>query len=650
MKAASDFSSGLYIRGGSPDQTLVRLGETTVYNPTHFFGFFSTFNPDAIGDVQLYKGGFPSTYGGRLGAVVDLNNRRGSAEEASGRASAGLLASRVAADGPLPDAVTPAGAAGDSLSGGGSWMLAARRSTLEPLFAVLRRQDVDGIPNNFHFYDLNARVDVPLSSNDRLVAGGYAGADYLDFPFLDEARVQVPYGNRTATLRWRHLFAEGALGDRAFSDVSVSASRYFSRPEFGLAGNTFRRTNELTDLAANADLEVRTGAHTLRGGVRGSVFTSALERSLDETVLFSPTIRTGRLSAYAQDTWRPGDDVSSGSDGGSYDPWRITGGLRAAYHTRGRFLRLAPRLSVQYRPASLFGQRLDGRVRLQAGYGRYNQYLTVLSSSFFSGADTWFAAGEGVPPSYGDQLMGGLKLDLADAWRLDVEGYYRTMRDLFEINRYIQDLAGLPYEDAFWFGEGHAQGLEVKLERTDGPVTGFLAYTFAQTRRRFPNLNLEDGGGRRTDLAGLNAQNVLGGSYPPKYDRRHDLKAVFSYDFAEQWRATSVFTYATGQPFTRPQAQYELTDPPQRGTTLDVIASPFNGARLPPYHRLDVGVRRIGDLFGLDYELQVQLLNVYDRSNTWFYFYQTEDDGTVTREEVSQLPVPLPNVALTVDF
>jgi hypothetical protein len=640
VKAASDFSSGLYIRGGSPDQTLVRLGETTVYNPTHFFGFFSTFNPDAIGDVRLYKGGFPALYGGRLGAVVDLQNRRGSTENISGTASIGLLASRIAADGPLPDALAPADTAG------GAWMLAARRSTVEPLFAVLRGQDVDGIPNDFHFYDLNARADVPLSGRDRLTVSGYAGADYLDFSFLDDARVEVPYGNRTATLRWRHLFEDGALGDRAFSDVSVSASRYFSRPRFELAGNTFRRSNELTDLAASADLEVRAGAHTLRGGARGSVFTSALERSLDGEVLFGPTIQTGRVSVYAQDTWRPGSEL--GGDGGSYRPWRITGGLRATYHTRGGFLRLAPRLSAQYRPRQLFGTRLDGRVRLQAGYGRYYQYLTVLSSSFFSGADTWYAAGEGVPPAYGDQFVGGVKIDLADAWRLDVEGYYRTMRDLFEIDRYIQDTAGLPYEEAFWFGEGHAQGLEVKLERTDGPVTGFLAYTFAQTRRRFPNLNLEEG--RQTDLAGLNAQNALGGSYPPKYDRRHDLKAVLNYDFADQWRATSVFTYATGQPYTRPEAQYKLVAPPQRGSTLDVLVSPFNGARLPAYHRLDLGVRRLGDVFGLDYELQVQLLNVYNRRNPWFYFYDTGGDTGITREEVPQLPIPLPNVALTVEF
>ena len=629
VKAASDFSSGLYIRGGSPDQTLVRLGPTTVYNPTHFFGFFSTFNPDAVGDVRLFKGGYPARYGGRLGAVVDLENRRGQKEDVEGTASLGLLAGRIAASGPLPDALSAA----DSTRPG-SWMGAARRSTLEPLFAVLRNQNVEGIPNNFRFYDLNARVDTWLSGRDRLKISAYAGADRLDFPFLDDARVEAPYGNRTATLAWTRLWDE-----ETFSKVSASASRYFNEPTFTLAGNTFRRANTLTDVAGTAMLETTLeteslGAHTLRGGVRGSYFTTALERSLDDQVLFSPTTRTGRLSAYVQDTWRPGGD-----DG----PWRVTAGLRGAYHTRGQYLRLGPRLSVQYRPAWLLG----GRVRLQAGYGRYNQYLTLRTSSFFSGADTWYAAGRGVPPSYGDQLVGGVKVDLTDELRLDVEGYYRTMRDLFEINRRIRDIAGLPYRDAFWFGEGDAYGLEAKLERTAGRLSGFLAYTYAQTRRRFPFNYQSD---RQVGLAGLNARNTLGGAYPPKYDRRNDLKAVLNYDFAEKWRATGVFTYATGQPYTRPESQFKLYDDPGRETTRDALVSPFNGARLPPYHRLDLGVRRLGTLFGLDVELQVQLLNVYNRRNVWFYFYETDDDGGVAREEGPQLPIPLPNVSLTVDF
>ena len=620
VKAASDFSSGLYIRGGSPDQTLVRLGETTIYNPTHFFGFFSTFNPDAIGDVRLYKGGFPAEYGGRLGSVVDLENRRGSADGFSGTASLGLLAARVVLDGPLPAVLAPAE---DRRT---TWMLAARRSTLEPLFALLRRQEVEGIPEQFHFYDLNGRVDVPLSGRSSLTLSGYAGADYIDLAFLEDAQVEIPYGNRAGTLRWTHLW-----GEQVFSEVAASASRYFSRPTFELASNTFRRTNELTDLAVSADLEASLGAHTLRGGVRGSLFTTALERSLDGEVLFSPRIETSRFSAYAQDTWQPAE------------AWRVTTGLRVGYHTRGDHLRLGPRFSVQYR-LPLW----DERVHLQAGYGRYQQYLTLLTSELFSGADTWYTAGEGVPPAYGDQFVTGLKVDLPGALRLGVEGYYRTMRDLFQVDPFTQDAAGLPYADAFHFGEGYAYGLEMKLERSEERLTGLLGYTLAQTRRRFPLINLSEV--QREDLAGMNARNALGGAYPPKYDRRHDLKVVARYALGEKWEATGVFTYATGQAYTKPQAQYKLTNSPTRASTRNVFVSPFNGARLPPYHRLDVGVRRLGRLFGLEYELQLQLLNAYNRRNIWFYYYEFEDDDTIRREEVPQLPIPLPNVALTVKF
>ncbi|MEX0820677.1 MAG: TonB-dependent receptor, partial [Rhodothermales bacterium] len=216
VKAASDYSSGLYIRGGSPDQTLILLDRTTVYNPSHFFGFFSTFNPDAIKDVRLYKGGFPAEYGGRIGSVVDIYNRDGNRREFHAGLSVGLLSSRAIVEGPYRR---------------GSYMLALRRSTLEPLLHVLRRADVEGIPDSFYFLDANGKINFDASSRDMLSLAFYAGGDVLDIEFVEDARAAIRYGNNTVSLTWTHLFSE-----TFFSTFTATGSQYFSTPTIDLSG------------------------------------------------------------------------------------------------------------------------------------------------------------------------------------------------------------------------------------------------------------------------------------------------------------------------------------------------------------------------------------------------------------------------------
>ena len=187
VKSASDFSSGLYIRGGGPDQTLILLDQTTVYNPSHFFGFFSTFNPDAIKDVRLYKGGYPAEFGGRLGSVLSIYNKDGNRKRVSGTATLGMLASRAAIEGPWKK---------------GSYMLAIRRSTLEPLLAALRAQS-DNIPSKFYFYDINGKLNFDASMDDKFSLAFYSGTDKVAFPFADDAQFVLNYGNQTLSGNWR---------------------------------------------------------------------------------------------------------------------------------------------------------------------------------------------------------------------------------------------------------------------------------------------------------------------------------------------------------------------------------------------------------------------------------------------------------------
>lgn len=590
VKAASDFSSGLYIRGGSPDQTLILLDRAPVYNPTHIFGFFSAFNPQAIGDVRLYKGGFPAEYGGRLGSVVDLDNREGSPDNTEGSVSVGVLASRAGVRGPYAK---------------GTWMVAARRSTLEPLLAALG--DADGVPRGFAFYDLNGRITYQAAAQDRLSLSVYAGQDRLDYPLFEDASFDVVYGNRVLSADWRHLFS-----DTFFTHATVTASHYFSDPVADIGGTTFVRNNDVFDGSVRFDaVWTPDAAHTLEGGIQGGSFTTHLRNYFNEEQGYSPHMRTAYGSAYLQDTFQPADN------------WELQAGVRANYYTAGNNLRVAPRISVEH--------HLNDWTRVQVGYGRYYQYLTLVTTELFSAFDFWLTTDDDVAPSYGDQFVAGLKTEPASNLTFDVELYYRTMHNLFELDLRMTDFSGLPYSETLLFGEGFAYGAEVQLRRSEGRINGFVGYTLGRTARRYRGLE---------DYT----------FFTPKYDRTHDLTAVLNVDVASGWRVTGVFTYATGQAYTEPSAQYQLHHPPYTSDTPDVLVSNFNAARLPPYHRLDLGVRKVGAFLGIgEYEAQMQFVNAYGRRNIWFYFFETEDN-VVERNAVPQIPFPLPNFSFTVKF
>ena len=607
VKASSDFSSALYIRGGSPDQTLVQLDGTTVYNPTHFFGFFSTFNTEAIEDVRLYKGAYPSTFGGRLGSVVDIYNRDGDPGRTRGSLSVGLLASRVGVEGGLPGVK-------------GTYALNARRSTLEPLLGFLRENlDEDGIPESFYFYDANGKVSVDVTPRDRVSLSGYAGRDLVVVPFGDDARFDLDYGNRTGALSYRRV-----LSQSAFATARATASRYFSDPVGSIGGTEFRQPNTITDYGGRLDLEwLPSRAFEGRVGVGAGTLDLALESSFNESVQTKYRNPSRYGSAYVQGKTRRG-------------PWIVTAGLRldafesetddltdALAPVASAYLRLAPQLQLE--------RKLGDDAVVQLAAGRYHQFLSLISNEAFSGFDTWVTTGVGVPPQASEQVSLGLKTKLSPAWRLDAEVYGRTLRELFDTRPEVQDVAGLDYQDLFRFGEGYAYGAEFLLERGLGRLTGLVGYTIGVTRRRYP------------------AEPAFDVYFPPKYDRLHDLTVVGNYALGRGWKATVAGAYSTGQAFTTPGSLYQVGGLPFEDQTLTGFYTPaLNASRLPDYHRVDVGVTKRGAWSWAAYELQLQVVNVYSRRNLWFLTYD-RGENPVTVGEVRQLPV-LPNVSLSLDF
>lgn len=600
VKAASDFSSGLYIRGGSPDQTLILLDRTTVYNPSHFFGFFSTFNPDAIKDVRLYKGGYPAEYGGRLSSVLSIYNKDGNRNNMAGSVTLGMLASRASIEGPIKN---------------GSYMFAFRRSTLEPLLAALRSNN-DNIPSKFYFLDFNGKINFDASQNNKLSIAAYTGTDKVVFPFADDAEIKLNYGNQTISGTWTHIFNQ-----ELFSNFVLTGSRYFNFPEFEIAGTPFERDNNIYDYSLKSDLEyLPNEKHQISTGIWAGIFTLNLQDRFDNQDSFRSRIHSRYGSFYIQDTWRPNEK------------WKILGGLRANYFSDGEYLRIEPRLSIE--------RKVSDRVRLQGAYGRYNQFFTLISNEAFSGFDVWLTSDEGVNPAYGDQFVLGAKTLPFENYGLDIEVYYRTMNDLFELDPFLPDAAGLLYSDLFRVGEGYAYGFEAMFEKQVGRFNGFIGYTFAYTWRKFPGFNYELGDPDRSARF-----------YPPKYDRRNDVNLVLNYNLSRKWKLTGAFTYATGQAYTEVLGRYSLFDDPfSLGSEIgSFTVNEVNAARLPSYQRVDLSFARKGTFFGIgESELQLQIINVLNRKNVWFQNYDF-DDNPIQVNDVTLLPV-LPSISYTVKF
>jgi hypothetical protein len=326
--------------------------------------------------------------------VVSIYNKDGNREETTGGLSLGLLASRAYVEGPY-------GGAGEDPAG--SYMIAARRSTLEPVLAAARSGGADGIPKSFSFYDINAKVNYDASPDNKLSLSFYGGQDFLLVEPQEESQLDNSYGNQTVSADWTHLF-----GDGIFSTITVTGSRYESTLVSEVGGTKFSRDNGIRDLSLNADVEYTPGeTHSIKAGLESSILSFELTNTFDDEEVFDQRLTSQRASVYLQDTYEP------------TPAWTLEGGIRGTYFSSGNFWRLSSRLSANY--------NLTSSVQLQAACGRYHQFLTLETSQIFTSLDTWLMSDTGVPPSYGDQVALGVKADLGSGLRLEVEGYGRTI-------------------------------------------------------------------------------------------------------------------------------------------------------------------------------------------------------------------------------
>ena len=493
VRAVADISSGLYVRGGGPDQTAILLDQIPLYNPSHLFGLFSTFNPDAIKKVDLYKGAYPAAYGRTLGAVLDVSNREGNRKRASGRGGVSLISGRLLTEGPV---------------GQGSWMLAGRRTYLDGVFSALRARGED-IPLNYYFYDLNGTIN-QRRGDDTYAASAYWGQDDLRIELEDdeESFVDLRWGNRVLTARWTCAFSPALFGH-----FTAAGSSYESSIALRFLDAPVRIANSIRDLSLKGDLDYFANRHhTLSLGLLATLFEFHFVRSFNERTQLDLRQEPVLLEGYVQDEWQPGPTT------------RVRLGGRGTYFSEGNRWHFTPRLSLS--------QALSDKIRVKAAGGVYRQHLQLITTEAFSGGDFWVPLDDTVEPGRSYQAVTGVEWTPSPRYLLSVEAYYTDLANLVTVDTELPDDNEETHSEAVFKsgGTGWARGVEVFLQRRSGALTGWIGYALGWTRRTFPELN-------------------DGQPFPPKHDRRHDLSFVASYEVGA-WRLGANLAYATGQAFT----------------------------------------------------------------------------------------------------
>ena len=634
VSAANENSSGLYVRGGTPDQTLVTFDGFSVYHVDHLFGFFSAFNPNAIKDVQLFKGGFESKFGGRLSSVAEITGKEGSSNNPNLSINAGFLASNAAVEFPISDKITT--------------LFAYRRSYQSGLYNKIFNKFNSGTnsqnPNqlqrglgggfgggrfNFNtttpksfFYDLNGRVTFKPTKKDIFSLSVYNGTDDMD----NSRENTVPnfggqqqrnfnfsvsditnWGNTGGSLKWSHRFS-----NKLYANALVSYSHYFSirdrtnkntfTDSSGVARNNNTgsyENNDLKDYSAKVDVEYRlNNSNTIEAGIG----------TTDNRIKYN----------YNQnDTIKVIDRDDKG----------ITSTFYLQDHIRLKRLSVIPGIRIdQYSPLSksYVQQRLsanydvNANLKLKMAYGKYYQFVKrVIREDIFQGSrDFWVLSDDDkLPVASSTHYILGISWENKN-WLFDAETYYKPMDGLSEYSVRIRPSPrAITLDEKFASGSGKAKGIDLLLQKKYGNLNGWVSYSLGEVKYDFAD---------------------FGKPFYANQDVRHELKIVSIYNFARNWDFSSTWIFASGRPYTAPTGGYQLTL--LDNTTRDFnTVTDKNGVRLPAYHRLDLALTyKWKGKTGAPRNISFSIFNFYNRTNVWYKEFQIES-GQVIETNVNYL-------------
>lgn len=568
-------SSQFFVRGGMGDQNLILLDGATVFNASHLFGFFSTFNSDAIRDVDLYKGGMPAQYGGRLSSVLDIRMDEGNNQKFHAEGGIGLIASRLKLEGPI-------------VRDRASFMVSGRR-TYADLFLKLS-SDPDISQSSLYFYDLNLKTNYRFNDRNTLFLSGYFGQDILGY--ADQFR--FGWGNSSGTLRWNHLWT-----NQLFSNTTVVYSDYHYRVDLLDENIDFVIAASIRGAQAKQDFQYYAGdGHQLRFGVdlkRQEIHPTHIDAGENASVnsLDIEKQRGDELAAYVSHEWNVSPAFSMVYGMRMQNFW-LRDSPQAAYQAQ-HYLTWEPRFSASY--------LLNDAASFKAAYSRNSQLLHQLTNTTSSlPTDAWILSSERVKPQLSDQYSLGFYRNFdQNLYEFSVEAYYKDMYNQIDYRDAANLQANAYVEDELVFGIGRSYGIEWYLKKQRGRWNGWIACTWSKSERRFDDIN-------------------QGNWFHARQDRTHDLSSVLMVDLSPAWSISATFVYATGHAVTWPSGKYQVND------QVLFYYTERNAYRMPDYHRLDVGLTWEPSLKkGFNSSWTFGIYNAYNRKNAYIIDFRESE-------------------------
>ncbi|PBJ06092.1 TonB-dependent receptor [Flavobacterium sp. ACN6] len=569
---AGEGASGFNVRGGGADQNLILLDEATIFNSSHVFGFFSVFNPDAIKDLKLYKGGIPARYGGRASSVLDIYQKDGSSKDFHMNGGIGLISSRLLAEGPI-------------VKDKGSFLIGGRASYAH-LFLKLSEDDKN---NTAYFYDLNTKLSYKLNDNNSLYLSGYFGRDVFS---LNKSFTNT-YGNSILNLRWNHLYS-----DKLFSNLSLIYSDYYYGLDLDFVG--FKWDSGIKNYNIKYDFKhYLSDKLKLNYGINGTYYefnpgtikptgtdSGINPDQLDKKYAFEPsvyldaesqlttkiTIAYGlryslfyRLGSSTINYYENDQAVIFDTDMQIYEKGTPTS---TQYFGKNKVIKdytnFEPRFSVSY--------QLNNDQAIKASYNRMTQYLQLISNtSSPTPLDVWMPSDNYIKPQLADQVALGYFRNISNGdYSFEVETYYKEIQNRLDYIDGADLIANDAIEQVILNGQMRSYGLEIMFKKNKGQFNGWVSYTLSKSEQQTP--------GRTPDEIGINN----GQWYASAYDKRHNLAITSAYNLNEKWSFGANFALQSGQPVTYPNGQYEYL-----GITVPSYGL-RNKNRLPAYHHLDI--------------------------------------------------------------
>ncbi len=631
VQSGSEGSSGLYVRGGGPDQNLILLDGVPVYNASHLFGFFSVFNSDAIQSVELVKGGFPARYGGRLSSVLDIRMKEGNMKEFHGNGSIGLISSKLCLEGPIVKDKT-------------SFMLSGRRTYLDLLMQPIIRSNIDDVgKTGYFFYDINAKINHKFSDKSHLYYSLYQGNDKFYMQYTDKyvssgtdyentSKNHIRWGNIISALRWNYR-----LNPKMFSNTTITYSRYkfdvleeFVEKET-TAGNTeeinfqAKFFSQINDFSTKIDFDfLPTPDHFIKfgAGYTYHVFNpEAVQFKLDDNTTALDTT-FGASKEYANEIWMYFEDDIKINDKIKINPGIYTSAFILGSKT---YFSLEPRFSSRI----LLGKSNS----IKLSYARMTQYLHLLTNPTIGlPTDLWLPTTQNIEPEKSHQIALGYAQNLYKDFDISVEAYYKLMENLIEYEDGASFFGNTEnWESKVEIGKGWSYGLEVLLEKRLGKTSGWIGYTLSWTERKFENIN-------------------FGEKFPYRYDRRHDIGLAITHKFNENVDIGLVWVYGTGNAFTLGLETYL----PYHSVFIDNYPNPIthienrNNYRMPAYHRLDFGVNIHKERKWGKSSWSFGVYNLYNRKNPFFLYFSYNNNHKVLKQ-ISIFPL-IPSVSYQFKF